>query len=246
MKDTLINNKIVFFDGIRGVAALIVVFHHLELAFALDLDLKVFTFLFNTTNSFFLSATIQSLFNTLLNGNLAIYVFFFMSAYVISIKLFLDGSNQRIISSSVKRYFRLMPSILTSVILGFLLMNFDLIHNKQLWAFLGNKNEFEIFYQFTPNLFAAIKSGVWNLLFTKNMEGYNSPLWTMNYEYFGSLFCFGLFALVKTKSKRYFFFSIIILLTIWHNLFWLSSFALDLDLKVFTFLFNYKFTDFVS
>ena len=219
-------NKLLYFEGLRGVAALIVVFHHLELAYSLELDLWIYSSIKNITNSSLIGNIVQSLCNFLINGSFAIYIFFFMSGYVISIKLFSEKSNEYLISACTKRYFRLMPPILGAVLLGYFLMKFDLIYNSDLAIFFGNKNEFGSFYQFTPNLYSAIKSGIWNILFTGNMEGYNGPLWTMNAEFIGSLSCFAIFGIFRIHSKRYYFYFLFLLLSAILQLPWMTSFIL--------------------
>ncbi len=219
--------KLSHFEGLRGFAALIVVFHHLEYALGLHLDRSVFTFFQKNTESELLSGIIQSILNFFINGELAIYIFFFMSGYVISIRLF--DSNKKYLSHAIsKRYFRLMPPILGSVLLAYLLMKFNLMYNNELATFLNSTNGFGQFYQFNPNFLAAFKSGIWNILFTSNLEGYNGPLWTMRAEFYGSIICFLFYAIFNKLSFRFLIYPIVVVGAYYIETPWLSAFILGL------------------
>lgn len=218
--------KLQYFEGIRGIAALIVVFDHLDFVFSLNLDSKIFEIIFKITNFKLLAESLQSVFSFFLNGNLAVYIFFFMSGYVISIKLFKNESKSYLISATFKRYFRLMPPILGSVLLGFVLMKFDLIYSIELAKSLGTENALGYFYNFQPSFLSALKSGIWNVLFTKSLGGYNGPLWTMRPEFYGSLSCFLLFLLFNKFKFRHSIYCLIILLSFFINTPWLTTFIL--------------------
>lgn len=220
------SNKLQYFEGIRGLAALIVVFDHLDFALSLNLDTKVFELVYQFTNILSLANSAQSIFSLFLNGNLAVYIFFFMSGYVISIKLLSEKSKSYLISAISKRYFRLMPPILASVLIGYLLMKFDLIYSIKLASLLDTGNELGYFYNFRPSFLSAFKSGVWNVLFTKSLGDYNGPLWTMRPEFYGSLFCFLLFLFFNRFKKRHYIYTLIITLSFLINAPWLTSFTL--------------------
>jgi len=228
------SNKLQYFEGIRGLAALIVVFHHLDFVLSLNLDTKVFNFIYNLSGFETLSNISQSIFSFFLNGNLAIFTFFFMSGYVISIKLFTGNSKTYLISAISKRYFRLMPPILGSILISFFLMKFNLIYNIELSTVLGTENTLGYFYNFNPSFLSAFKSGVWNVLFTTNRAGYNGPLWTMMPEFYGSLLCFLTFIIFNRIKKRHYIYIIILLTSLLIKTPWITSFILgflicDLD-----------------
>lgn len=226
--------KLQYFEGIRGVAALIVLFDHLDFALLLNLDTKIFNFVYQLTGSQLAGTIFQSLISFFKNGNLAVFIFFFMSGYVISIKLFSNQSKSYLINAISKRYFRLMPPILGSVLIGFLLMKFDLIYNIELSQTLNTENTLGYFYNFYPSFLSAFKSGVWNVLFTTSLGGYNGPLWTMRPEFYGSLFCFLLFIIFNRIKNRHYIYLLIILGSSLIEIPWITSFTLgflfcDLD-----------------
>lgn len=242
------SNKLQYFEGIRGLAALIVVFDHLDFALSLNLDKKIFNLFYQLTASDLISNSFQSIFSFFLNGNLAVFIFFFMSGYVISIKLFTSESKSYLISAISKRYFRLMPPILGSVLIGFFLMKFDLIYNIKLAKVLGTEDALGYFYNFYPSFLSAFKSGVWNVLFTKSLGGYNGPLWTMRPEFYGSLFCFLLFIIFNRYKNRHYVYVLIILVSFLIQAPWLTSFALgflicDIDYSTTSFKSHLKYIE---
>ena len=149
-----------------------------------------------------------------------------MSGYVISIKLFSNNSKSYLISAISKRYFRLTPPILGSVLIGFLLMKSNLIYNIKLSQLLSTESTLGYFYNFHPSFLSAFKSGIWNVLFTTNLGGYNGPLWTMRPEFYGSLFCFLLFILLNKMKIKYYLYTPIILFFFFTEISWISSFTL--------------------
>lgn len=218
--------KLPYFEGIRGVAALIVVFDHLDFALSLKLDTRIYNLVLQFTGSEIISTIAQSIISFCKNGNLAVFIFFFMSGYVISIKLFSSESKSYLISAVSKRYFRLMPPILGSVLIGFLLMKFDLIYNIKLAQVLNTESTLGYFYNFYPSFLSAFKSGIWNVLFTTSLGGYNGPLWTMRPEFYGSLFCFLLFILLNKVKIKYYIYIPIVFFFFLTEISWISSFTL--------------------
>ena len=58
------------------------------------------------------------------------------------------------------------------------------------------------FYDFEPSLSRAIKSAAWDAFFDFNRDvTYNTVLWTMEPEFFGSLFLFSLLSLLGNKKS---------------------------------------------
>jgi peptidoglycan/LPS O-acetylase OafA/YrhL len=209
-------DKLLFLEGIRGVAAIIVFLCHLRNTFIIDLDKKIYLFLVGHTNSIFISKTIYGLLNILLDGNLAVFIFWFMSAYVISIRLFQEKDKDYLVSAFSKRYIRLLIPSAVSVFFAYCLMKLDFMYNIQLSKQFGHLYDdgwLGSQYGFTPSFLGAIRSGLFDTFFSFNATiNYNSSLWSMNPELFGSLFCFGLFAVYGTNTRRYYIYLLIILI----------------------------------
>lgn len=207
-------NKLAYLEGLRGVAALLVVFCHLRNAFAISFTDNLLEQLKVSTDSYFLAHTLHSFVNILFDGNLAVYIFWFLSAYVISIKLFVKNDRQYLFQSFSKRYFRLMIPVLASVVFAYLLLHFGLMYNSELAQQLGPDYQngwLGSVYQFDSNFIEAVRGGVWDTFFNyTEASSYNSILWTMQPELYGSMFCFLLFGVLGINKYRYLFYLLII------------------------------------
>lgn len=206
-------NKLAYLEGLRGVAALIVVFSHLRNTFAISFTDELLVQFKQITNSNWPAILIHSFVNIPFDGDLAVYIFWFMSAYVISIKLFVKNDNQYLFQSFSKRYFRLMIPALFSILFAYLLLHFGLMYNAQLAQKLGvvyQNGWLGSFYQFDANIFVAIKSGLWDTFFNfSEKSSYNASLWTMQPELYGSMFCFLLFGVLGVNKYRHIFYLVI-------------------------------------
>jgi len=219
------NNRHHYLDGIRGIAAVMVVFCHFRLTFEEHFEERSLHWLQSHLHSEVLANFLQPFINMLSNGPLAVFIFWFMSGYVISIRLFSPNANAYLLSAFSKRYFRLAIPALASVIIGFVLLSLGVIFNQQFFV-PGQSNKWlHIFYDFNPNFFAAIKNGIWDTFFNYvEKSSYNASLWTMNQELYGSFLCFFLFAVFRTHHKRYFVYAAILGVLFFQNNFSLITF----------------------
>jgi len=107
-------NKIFYLDGIRGVAAFMVVIHHFLLAFYpsyYTLD-KQASHINNLDVQFGMS-----LFSVLANGDFCVCIFFVLSGYVLSRKYFLTNQLDVLISGAQRRFVRLYIPVATALFL---------------------------------------------------------------------------------------------------------------------------------
>lgn len=191
--------KIRYLDGLRGLAAFVVVVHHFVLAFY-----PALFFGFNTQThlgdgfELFMSG---SIFNILYNGNFAVCIFFVLSGFVLSHKFFLKGDNEIITESAVKRYVRLALPVAASVFLAFILIKTSFFYNKSLSGVSGS-SWFHDFWTIKPNLFEALNEAFIGSFFLDVFD-YNVVLWTIAYELFGSFLIFAFLALFGKMKNRY-------------------------------------------
>ncbi len=214
--DKLKTNKLLYLEGIRGVAALMVFLCHLARTFQPNLGEELFFYLKDHTQSNLISHLLHAFLNMLLDGPIAVYIFWFMTGYVISFKLFIGAGKEYLKNAFSKRYFRLLIPCLGTVFLAYFLLKTGCMHNIEVAKLLGTKEASWMidFYNFEPNFLNALKTGLWNTFFNFSWEDtYNVSLWTMQPELYGSLFCFFLFGIFGTMPKRYFAYAIIIVLT---------------------------------
>lgn len=220
-----LKKKLPYLEGLRGLAALVVVFRHLQLTIAPEalntLKLALDDLFGWSIVTHFLLGSVQIFFN----AELAVYLFWFLSAYVISSRLFVLEDRSYVTAAFAKRYFRLAIPILTSMILAFCLMSLGAMHNQSLAVAIGN-DWLSGHYAFEPDFFSTIKIGLWGIFFKDQNPIYNPVLWTIFPEFVGSLFCFALFALFREHRLLPFialFFAIVALLM---QKYWMVTFML--------------------
>lgn len=221
-------SRYLYLEGLRGVAACIVLLAHLKNSFWNDGDVKLISFLRERIPFEIVVRILHALFSFFIDGDLAVYIFWFMSGYVISIKLFGPNPKPYLIAAVSKRYFRLVIPVFGSVMIAYLLMVTGAMHNVALarvqgeayvTGWLGNQVNFD------PDLFTAIRSGIWDTFFDfRWFPNYNSALWTMNFELFGSLFCFFIFGIYGIHPKRYYAYGVLFGILFFMKSFWLCSF----------------------
>ncbi len=170
-------------DGIRGWAALAVVFCHLIHApfgnLIPWLDMPGFI---------------------LMNGIFAVHIFFVLSGDALSASFFRTGDPRAIDRVLLKRYFRLTMPVLLSCYVIFLLMHFGLAYNQQVAQLLNNKM-LEIYLPQQPNfndmlIYALAKVYTYYNFHTQESFlnampfSYNPVFWTMAVEMTGSILVF--------------------------------------------------------
>lgn len=191
--------KIQYLDGLRGLAAFVVVLHHFIYAFypALFLGANTQTHLKEGGEVFASGSAL----NLLYSGNFAVCIFFVMSGFVLSYKFFQQKDHQIIKESAVKRYVRLVVPVAFSILVAFVLMKFSLFYNQQA-AVVSGSNWLGEFWRFTPNFMDALKQTFIGAFFTDSFE-YNVTLWSIAYEFIGSFLVFGFLAFFGKSKRRY-------------------------------------------
>lgn len=192
-------NKIRYLDGLRGLAAFVVVFHHFILAFYPALfSGQDNTLHMRTGAEVYMSGSIL---NLLYNGNFAVCIFFVLSGYVLSYKFFLLKDHEIITASAIKRYLRLAIPVAFSVLFAYVLMKFSLFYNQQA-ADLSGSGWLGGFWNFTPNFMDALSQTFIGTFFSNIFE-YNATLWTIAFEFFGAFLIFGFLALFGKMKNRH-------------------------------------------
>lgn len=179
-------DRAVFLDGIRGWASLMVLFSHLVV--------------------FFLANTIPELkpwiFGIATDGNLAIFIFFVLSGFVLSIGYVQTGKRGIITALAIRRYARLAIPIVCTVFFAYLLLEFDLFYNIEAGN-LSSNTWISGFYTFSPDLLNSMKFALYGVFtYWDGALSYNPVLWTMSIELWGSFVVFSICALVLNLRKR--------------------------------------------
>ena len=161
-------------DGLRGLAALVVVIFHFLSAFAPN-------FIPDQTDTPYVLA--DTPFGIFFNGPFSVSIFFVLSGFVVS-----NAAAKRrspIYLNLALRYVRLAVPVLFSVIFAWMLLelmptatlSLDAImpHTWLNWTYQGD----------IPSLFSAIRHGILTV-FIRGNSNFNNVLWTMQIELLGS------------------------------------------------------------
>jgi peptidoglycan/LPS O-acetylase OafA/YrhL len=186
--------KFRYLDGLRGLAALIVVFDHLAFMYvpyavnAGGAPHGLGPLLHNTP------------LQLLISGDLAVCIFFVLSGIVLSAKFFRTGEASVVMASAVKRYFRLAIPVLGSVIIAYGLMRLGLLFNHEAGALTSDW--WKGFWGFRPDWWEAGGQGAFGV-FTSDHNSYNPVLWTMKLEFVGSFMVFAVLLLFGRLRNRW-------------------------------------------
>lgn len=232
--------KIVHLEGLRGIAAMVVFFGHLKSTLWNGEYNYLSKLLVEADYPFMGSQILLNLLALLIDGTLAVWIFWALSSYVISIKLFKKSDNydKVIIGYFSKRYVRLAIPVLASVLFAYVLLKAGLMFNHTLAssATFANRVWLSSFYNFPPDILFALKSALYDtFFFYNNNTSYNSVLWTIQYEFLGSLFTFSIFGVIRHNKVRFFFYLIIFAITIKLRMLWLAAFVIGHVLADFDF-----------
>ncbi|WP_372010596.1 acyltransferase family protein [Paenibacillus chitinolyticus] len=177
--------KITYLDGLRGAAALVVVFAHFLQVFLpsmFEARPQVSHFAFDQWIP-------RTPLNLLFNGNFAVCLFFVLSGFVLSRRFFRYRNRSIVTAALLKRYFRLAVPAFCSLLLAFAVMKLD-------WNFYVEARGYTRAtmpdpYTTVPSFGTLLEQGFVHTFFGYGMA-YNPVLWTMTYELFGSFLVYGL------------------------------------------------------
>jgi peptidoglycan/LPS O-acetylase OafA/YrhL len=192
--------KLAYLESLRGLAALAVVFNHFVIGFYPVLY-------FGASEPGHLPESMERVLsgtplNLLYNGSFSVALFFVLSGFVLSYKFFHDRSLPApFIGLTVKRYVRLLPPVVVSVLLSYLLLRSSLLFTGPAGILTGS-TQFSGYLRFAPDLGAALHEAFVGALL-RHHAAYNGVLWTMTFEFFGSLLVFLFVILFRNRRWRF-------------------------------------------
>lgn len=197
-------HKLRHIEGIRGLAAVIVVFHHYTLAFYPALNYG------ESNQTHFGNGSVELLFartplNLFYNGGFAVCIFFILSGYVLSNNYHKTQNPIILTHYSIKRYFRLFVPVSVTIILAYLFIKMGFMSNNELGTITKGGDWLVGSFTQSGGLFDVIKNMFVDVFFFKDNK-YNPVLWTMTYELLGSLLLFSFLLIIhpiKHKTKLY-------------------------------------------
>ena len=150
-----------YLDGLRGWAALVVLIGHIGNVLLSNQRPPVLPFF--------------------ADGQLAVYIFFVLSAYVLSVG-YLEKKDPNIpLALAIRRYPRLTIPIITSCTIAFFLVEIGAMVNIPAGA-LAKSPWLESFYNFPVSVESLLKFSLLDVYVDANAASYNAVLWTMRYE----------------------------------------------------------------
>lgn len=177
-------NRLAELDGLRGIAALVVVLSHLLIG--------VFR---ARCPDYLLPSEHLSLF-PIYYGSLYVGIFFVLSGDVLSKRYWENRSMHAIASMALKRYCRLMIPVLGCALIVLALCESDLVFNRPAAAVLGVEGWLGRFLPARPELTEAVAYATLHVFVDHPaIDTFNAFLWTMRIEFFGSIFVAVLLAL---------------------------------------------------
>jgi peptidoglycan/LPS O-acetylase OafA/YrhL len=190
-------DKLVALETIRGIAAILVVFHHAAAAFAPRL------------HGLFDAPRPLSLFGTplfaLINGSAAVILFFVLSGFVLTLRL-LGAPPRAVSSAAIKRWPRLMLPLLVVNLASGVLFALGLYFNGEA-AQAADSRWLALFFRWPPagmfEIYEAGAEGIFGVFLFGNFK-YNSNIWSMYHELWGSIIVYlVLFGINQNHKIRY-------------------------------------------
>lgn len=175
-----------YLDGIRGVGALTVFYYHLIVLF-IGIPFPQYTALYKSV---------------LLDGPLAVKVFFVISGMALSAAS-LRNPETPILPSLAARYFRLALPIFFTSLIAFTLMGFGLMYNEEAANTGISQHWLGSFYPMFPSIEGVLHFSFYEALMDYNTQtSYNSSLWTIPYEFAGSLAIYLMLLVINDPKRR--------------------------------------------
>lgn len=223
IKTTHKANRFMELEGLRGVAALmVVVFHFLTIFYGV---MFARTAVVSVQHMRFEDNLYGSPLSALISGVFAVAIFFVLSGFVLSIGFFQTKKVQIIKDLAAKRYLRLMLPALASLLLCYLLLSLGLSRIQES-ALITQSGWEEGVWAFAPNFIEVIKAGFFGI-FVENGNTYNGVLWTMTTEFAGSFLIFGTLLLFAKSQFRWIIYAALVVVT-FHS--WFLGFIIGMVL----------------
>ena len=200
--------KIKSIEGVRAIAWFGVFFGHYLGAFYPNVQLP--------TDSIWLIRFLYA-------GSAQVRVFFLISGIVISLKYLKKRCWENALMDIVKRYFRLFVPIVFAELMVCLFMFAGWVANKEASVILGSESFLGAFNRFKPNLVLCIRESMIGC-FLLHKNSYIGPLWTMTYEFLGSVLVLAWMATVHKSKLRWLIYAIFLYAFSGYYCYGLSSF----------------------
>ncbi|MGJ5203650.1 acyltransferase family protein [Bradyrhizobium sp. HKCCYLR20261] len=184
--------RVEYLDGLRGVAALVVLIGHSWMMFSQPISSYS-----SGDGVAAIPAMLLKVVGLVANGNSAVCIFFLLSGFVLAD--FARGATISFPAQVVRRYLRLAIPILITSTFAYCLLRFGLFRNAESARIFGEWAG--AWYQFDAS-FTAMTYEALVGTFATGSNAYNSNLWTMHPEMVGSFYILLINAIPATRRWR--------------------------------------------
>ena len=190
--------KLTYLDGLRGVAAFVVVIFHFLLGSFPAIPSGDPAQAHHTWEAFLPYTPLYIAYS----GSFAVAIFFVMSGLVLSYPFFIRKSREVPLSAAARRYLRLGIPVVATTLIYCALMQAGAISAETLSQIgkIVKSPTLADMYAFAPSWLDALQQGLVNTFFYGEFK-YNPVLWTMQVEFFGSMLVFA-FCLFFGESRH--------------------------------------------
>ncbi|WP_279159662.1 acyltransferase family protein [Thomasclavelia cocleata] len=174
-------SRISWIDGLRGIAALLVVFCHIACVFKYGL------YSIKGANTSFEKIWLFTPLNVLTNGNTAVQFFFVISGFLITMNIYNKNISIKKVggySSLLNKFKKILYIVVPAIVLAYFLMKLNLYFHLDALLIDERLGFVSDYNNFNPNLINFLIDIVKSLF---RGSQYVGPLWTIRYELLGSI-----------------------------------------------------------
>jgi peptidoglycan/LPS O-acetylase OafA/YrhL len=135
-----------------------------------------------------------------LDGPFAVFIFFVLSGYVLSVFAFRAGRRRDAVDLALRRYPRLVTPIFCICTVALFFMAISLMRNAETGKVVGSE-WLSSFYSFPGSIMDMLTFSFWWVFAGGPGNNYNSSLWTMPFEMQGSMLIFAMLLIVGRSDK---------------------------------------------
>lgn len=186
--------RIVFLDGLRGWASLMVVFSHVLQVWLLNPEAMA-----QRGTTWLLSIINLTPLGVMMDGALAVHIFFAISGFVLAYPVLTSSTPSLTLAKlAVARYPRLTVPIIVSCLIAYLVTKAGGWHNVPAGE-ASASSWLRSFYRFDGGVLDLLRFVLWDVYFAYDTaRSWNAVLWTMAIELKGSM---ALFLLLTVPSR---------------------------------------------